>query len=461
MTSSAAPLRIFICYARSDNVAPHLWLDRVRKQLQAVHHSVLVEVDSDQEIRTGVKWHEYIQEKLGQADVAVLLVSADFLASKYVREHELPRLLRRFSETGGLHILPVILSPFAHDGMLLRYPDPFHGPEEFDLTSLQSIGTLDSTLIEMEGHKQIRALASLANEVSRIAKEKLAAKVSAEVPAVEDVVIPAAITKVQMPPEFEVFVVDEQAMARPFWASDFGEDQYGIYADFNVDGIVQRCRWIRPGKFFMGSGPEEKKHFIDEHPQHEVTLSGYWLADTDCTQALWLAVMGHNPSDFKDDSCKPVDSVNWEDAQVFLAKLNYRVPGLAAGLPSEAQWENACRAGTTTPFSFGNGIASTEANFGGMLGTTTPVGSLVANAWGEFEMHGNVWEWCSDWFGLYVAESQVDPEGPISGTERVQRGGSFKNGVSRLRSAHRRGYQPTMRSHNVGLRIAPGRSGVV
>ena len=441
------PLRIFICYARSDNVSPHHWLDRVKKQLQAVRHAVLVEVDSDTEIRTGQKWHDFIQAKLDGTDVAVLLVSADFLASRYVREHELPRVLKDF-HSRGLHILPVLLSPFGRDGMLLRYPDPQIGPEDFDLTSLQAIGTPDLTLEEMDGAKQKRALADLADEVSRIARER---------------------RTVVAPQEHNIAFV--RGVLIPAWANNgFGHDDYGVWAEFQVDGVVQRCRWIKPGTFLMGSPENEAGRSPNEGPQHEVTLSGYWLADTACPQALWLAVMRSNPSRFQGDPRLPVEEVNRDDCLAFLEKLNRRVPGLSAGFPSEAQWEYACRAGTTTPFSFGTNIPLGQVNGdrsepsagapGWYRGKTVPVASLPPNPWGLFEMHGNVWELCSDRIGHYAAEPQTDPEGPSEGNAHVMRGASFIGNDRNARSACRSNICVRGDGMGFGLRIAPGRAGV-
>ncbi len=247
----------------------------------------------------------------------------------------------------------------------------------------------------------------------------------------------------------------------PAWASAWGEDEFGIYAEIVVAEVAQRCRWMRPGKFLMGLPEGEEGWPESERPQHEVTLTGFWLADTACTQALWRAVMGENPSQFQDDLMNPVETVSWDDCAGFFAKLNALVPGLDAGFPSEAQWEYACRAGTVTAYSFGESITHEQVHFdqGWQKGKTVPVASLPANPWGLYEMHGNVWEWCSDWYGPYTAEPQTDPEGPAGGTGRVLRGGSWFHGARDLRSALRRGNDPGRRGDDIGLRVAPGRAG--
>lgn len=257
----------------------------------------------------------------------------------------------------------------------------------------------------------------------------------------------------------------------PFWASAWGEDQYGLFAEFEVQGILQRCRWIAPGSFLMGSPEDEPERWAEsERPQHRVTLSGYWLADTACTQELWQAVMGNNPAEFKDASRNPVERVSWEDCWVFFENLNQLTPNLLAGFPTEAHWEYACRAGTTTPFSFGANITPEQVNYdgnfpyaGGKKGLyrrkTVPVASLPPNPWGLFEIHGNVLEWCSDWFGPYLVEPSVDPEGPGKGESRVLRGGSWFHNARYACSVSRYVAHPGFRSPFIGLRVAPGRAG--
>ncbi|MCB1932016.1 MAG: formylglycine-generating enzyme family protein [Candidatus Accumulibacter sp.] len=256
------------------------------------------------------------------------------------------------------------------------------------------------------------------------------------------------------------------------WASDWGEDELGLWMGLTVAGVSQRCRWIAPGRFQMGSPAVELERWEDE-AQHEVTLSrGFWLADTACTQALWQAVTGANPSHFKDDARNPVENVSWNDVQAFLAELNRHVPGLQARLPREAEWEYACRAGTTTPFSFGDNITPEQVNYdgnnpyaGGEKGLfrqkTVPVRSLPANPWGLYEMHGNVFEWCADWFGDYPTAPQVDPTGPQAGDGRVLRGGAWIASGGHARCANRGRRGPVNHNLDFGFRFIPGQGGPV
>ncbi len=255
----------------------------------------------------------------------------------------------------------------------------------------------------------------------------------------------------------------------PPWASEWEEDaEWGLAATLNLNGVKQTFRWIQRGMFMMGSPESEPERNAERETQHEVTLTrGYWLADTACTQALWQAVMGDNPSRFNDDLTNPVEQVSWDDVQTFLDRLNELVPGLAADLPSEAQWENACRAGTTTPFSFGENITPEQVNYDGnypyaggekgeFRGRTVPVKSLPPNPWGLYEMHGNVYEWCADWYGNYPQGQQSDPSGPPKGVRRVLRGGSWYDDGLYCRAANRNGLEPGYRNSIFGFRLAPG-----
>lgn len=180
----------------------------------------------------------------------------------------------------------------------------------------------------------------------------------------------------------------------------------------------QRFRYIPPQTFLMGS-PKDEPSRQDNEIQHEVTLSqGYWLADTTVTQAFWEVITGENPSHFKGDK-RPVEKVSWDDAQDFINQLKQQWPLLEIRLPSEAEWECACRAGTSTAFSFGSksDLNLEKVNYSGKWdgwnsdGETKDVSSFPANSLGLYEMHGNVFEWCQDWYGEYPADAVTDPQG--------------------------------------------------
>jgi formylglycine-generating enzyme required for sulfatase activity len=259
------------------------------------------------------------------------------------------------------------------------------------------------------------------------------------------------------------------------WVTRRGLDEFGRWAEFTIQGrggpVTQRLRWIAPGEFLMGS-PESEKDRSDDAHQHPVLLTqGYWLADTTCTQDLWEAVMGGNPSRFKNDPQNPVEQVSWNDiTQEFLPRLNKLVPGLNLTLPTEAQWEYACRAGTTTVFSFGDQITPEQVNYdgnhpyeGGKKGEyrnkTVPAKALPANQWGLHQMHGNVWEWCMDEFAAYLEGTVIDPvvhQDKKKGRQRVLRGGSWRDYGRFCRSSMRYASGPDSRGNGFGFRLARG-----
>ena len=246
---------------------------------------------------------------------------------------------------------------------------------------------------------------------------------------------------------------------------------------------------IPAGTFTMGSPPTEKGHGRDEK-QRQVTLSRpFLMASTEVTQAQWQALMGTRFTDLINQQAGPLGRgakltskpsatgpdqpmcfVNWQDALNFCETLTQKeqsaglIPtSVRYTLPTEAQWEYACRAGTQTAFHTGKTINSHQANFyglrpyqGGKSGPyremTTPVGSLTPNAWGLFDMHGNLYEWCLDWYEE-VPRAKTDPQGPSSGDGRLIRGGAWDRQASSCRSAYRYSRDPVRRAHNIGFRI--------
>jgi len=246
-----------------------------------------------------------------------------------------------------------------------------------------------------------------------------------------------------------------------------GKDEFGHWLRLDYRGVEQRFRWIPPGRFWMGS-PETEPDHRDNETQHEVELRrGFWLGGTAVTQALWTAVMSKNPSNFQGQG-RPVERVSWDDVQKFLQRLRVEYPEILFDLPTEAEWEYACRAGTRTPFSFGWNITPAQVNYDGnypydgaekgeFREQTVPVKSLPPNPWGLFEMHGNVWEWCADRFrdfnGVGTGEVVTDPKGPMASSSRVLRGGSWLDLARDARSAARLANERDLRNHDFGFRL--------
>lgn len=214
--------------------------------------------------------------------------------------------------------------------------------------------------------------------------------------------------------------------------------------------------WIEPGAFMMGSPDTEVgRDDVDETYHHVTLTSGFWMSKFEVTQGQWEAVMGTNPSYFE-GSEKPVEQVSRDEVNEFIETLNakYRT---AYRLPTEAEWEYACRAGSEAAYSFGNdegllrdyGVYAAN-NAGG----PSPVGSKKPNAWGLFDMHGNVWEYCSDWSGPYPRVAVIDPSGPTYGTMRIGRGGSWRNPGVNSRAADRSASPADAKGSEVGFRLA-------
>jgi uncharacterized protein (TIGR02996 family) len=220
---------------------------------------------------------------------------------------------------------------------------------------------------------------------------------------------------------------------------------------------------IPAGSFLMGSPGKELGRFADEGPRHKVTLTRpFFLGVFQVTQAQWRAVMGTNPSHFPGDH-HPVERVSWDEAREFCRSLSEREKR-SYRLPTEAEWEYACRAGTTTPFYFGGTLSDQLANYdanvtyaNSLRGTyrrrTVPVGGFPPNAWGLYDMHGNVREWCEDRFGSYGRGAVTDPQGVQTGTDRVARGGAWYNVPGYCRCAFRRSHSPDSQDSEVGFRV--------
>lgn len=227
-------------------------------------------------------------------------------------------------------------------------------------------------------------------------------------------------------------------------------------ADLGIELI-----WVAPGTFTMGSPSDEPQRNKAEGPRTDVTLTrGFWLGKTEVTQAQYAAVMESNPSTFKAvGGDAPVERVSWIDAMAFCRKLNEReraagrLPeGYAFTLPTEAQWEYACRAGTTEAYAGEpEAMAWHEQN---SRGTTHPVGTKQPNAWGFYDMAGNVLEWCLDWYGPYPGGAVTDPTGPAHGYYRMARGGSWKTDLRVARSAARAGGSAGRLDYTIGFRVA-------
>lgn len=395
--------KIFISYARDQSHGQNLAAE-AQQQLQAAGFEVFRDVIG---LKPGDVWYHKLEFELETSDAVVLIVSEKVRTSKWVHNEI------SMAEEIGLPVIPVLAEK-------VRSPLWLRHLQALDFCTQTNWSALIAALPLLQ-----------TNNPTVDAGSKL-------------------------------FVMP----SKPIWASASGTDQYGIYADLECKGVVQRFRFIKAGTFWMGS-PEDEGGRSDDETLHQIILSkAFWLADTACTQALWQTVMGNNPAYFKGDQ-NPVEQVSWKDAQSFIQKLKQQIVGLSLRLPTEAEWEYACRAGTRTPFSFGANISPEQANYDGNYPyanaakglyrqKTVAVKSLPVNPWGLYEMHGNVWEWCEDGYAEYPSQAITGPSGASASAYRVLRGGSWDAFGRYLRSASRNLYAPDNRNNNIGFRLALG-----
>ncbi|MFW5568096.1 MAG: formylglycine-generating enzyme family protein [Bacteroidales bacterium] len=221
---------------------------------------------------------------------------------------------------------------------------------------------------------------------------------------------------------------------------------------YTVNGVSFKMIAVKGGTFQMGSDDG----YEWEKPVHQVTLSDYYIGETEVTQELWTAVMGSNPLKFTGNMQRPVEMVSWNDCQTFISKLN-ELTGETFRLPTEAQWEYAARGGNKSKgYTYSGGdaiddVAWHEYNSGGI---THPVKTKAPNELGIYDMTGNVYEWCSDWYGSYSSAAQTDPTGPSTGSYRLIRGGSWGSDATYCRVASRGSSTPTFSYISLGLRLA-------
>ena len=224
---------------------------------------------------------------------------------------------------------------------------------------------------------------------------------------------------------------------------------------FTVNGVTFEMVRVEGGTFTMGATAEQGSDARgDEKPTHQVTLSSYSIGKTEVTQELWQAVMGNNPSHFKGSNL-PVEEVSWEDCQTFIRKLN-ALTGKNFRLPTEAEWEFAARGGNKSrgyKYSGSNTLSNVAWYYDNSSIKTHPVATKAPNELGIYDMTGNVYEWCNDWYSDYTSASQTNPTGPNSGSYRVRRGGGWDIFARRCRVSFRHGILSTLRYSSLGLRL--------
>ncbi len=430
--------KVFISYRRAGNPKDALLVFNHLKE-KLGHPHVFMDVRG---IRPGDDFVEVLEQQLADCTVLLALIGPDWLQVKDAQglrrlddEDDFVRVeIRTALNKAGMRVVPVLL-----DGAPM--PRKADLPEDLQrLTRRQGL-----PVNAADPH----AFDSATGRLLEVLLETLALQTHTPQTSAKPPVSPPPAPK----------------HALPSWVHRADKDDIGRWFEFKLKDAVHSMGWIEAGSFWMGS-PEAEKERYDDELRHRVTLSqGFWMADTACTQALWQAVMGDNPSNFTGDAQLPVESVSWNDIQQrFLPAANRLLPGLNLRLPTEAEWEYACRAGSERPFHFGSQVAPAQANYdgnypyaGGTKGEyrqkTLPVKSFLPNDWGLYQMHGNVWEWCADGYGPYGAGEVRDPKGVDTAASRVLRGGSWGSVARYLRAADRSHLVPDVRGYGVGFRV--------
>jgi formylglycine-generating enzyme required for sulfatase activity len=464
---------IFISYAREDE-------KRVRQIVGALEEKGW-SIFWDRRIPPGKSWHTYIGKALSDARCVIVAWSNHSINSEWVMEEA--------NDAKGRRVLvPVLLDP-------VQPPLGFRGIQAADLLewkpgySSSQFDQLIQAIIELIGTKP--SALKFSPEKERISKAQ-ETKSSSFADLIAGLKLPSEQERIPKPQETksssfaDVLSVipgaglasEQERIPKPQEISPFPFTS-GIFErlsreDKQVEVVNSRkftndlgmeFVLIPDGTFLMGSPSHDKRRSEDEN-QHEVTISKpFYLQTTQVTLGHWKRVMMNSQTSWshESDEC-PVEKVLWEDAQAFISKLSIVALGKQYGhyrLPTEAEWEYACRSGSTTPFYFGDDetelemYAWYERNSGK---TTHPVGQKAPNAWGLYDMHGNVWEWCQDWYWAYPTGRATDPRGPTSGEKRVLRGGSWSSDVGRVRSAARYSFYPTGKNliipFGAGFRLA-------
>ncbi len=482
---------MFISYSHVDRI----WVERLQRMMVPLLRATGQELRlwDDSQIETGRPWRPAIEAALAEAKVALLLVSDAFLASEFVINEELPVLLAAAKAEG----VPILWASV--------------GPCNVEVTEIYQYQAVLSPSRHLKAMNEVELAEALKTISLAIRKAALKPVLPEAVPPPSAPDVPrtsgsglsgagasgpgssgpaeAVGTPAARAPggrKSAVFWVKSALVRRSGGGWEVVERRDVEVRGWQVDlgdGVDLPLIEVPAGELVMGSPADEAERQRNEGPQHRVKLKAFVLGQTPITQAQWRAVarqvpplgkswqreLALNPSRFSDqpDSAqRPVEQVSWHDASEFCRRLSV-LSGDHYTLPSEAQWEYACRAGSTTPFAFGEMITPRLANYDGNRGyargpkgvyqeQTTPAGMFAANAWGLLDMHGNVWEWCLDhWHASYIGVP-ADGSAWVSGgdpDQRPLRGGSWVGSPGLCRSAQRHPTKPAYAGHSIGFRV--------
>jgi formylglycine-generating enzyme required for sulfatase activity len=378
-------IEVFFSYSKADKPLR----DKLGIHLSSLERQKVITSWHDRQITAGEEWKQEIDHRIQMADIILLLISPDFIASKYcyeveLYEVELPAAMARH-EAGEACVVPILMRPVADWESL-----------PFAKLQLYPTGGRPITRWRDEDEAFVDVVKGIKKAVSQLLEKR----------------------------SFTLNLPDR----------------------ISLEMIA-----IPGGKFWMGS--PDGMGYDDEQPRHEVTIAPFFMGKYPVTQAQYEAVIGKNPSGFKGEN-RPVERVSWHDAIAFCQELSKR-SDRQFGLPSEAQWEYACRAGTKTKFCFSETISPEQASHNSSNGTSE-VGKFSSNQFGLCDMHGNVWEWCADYWHESYEGAPENGSAWITASKdarRLLRGGSWSNPPDQCRSAYRLHYSPDGRIHYIGFRV--------
>ena len=446
----ALPTVGFWSYSRQDNDNASGGLSRLRAMVSAelklqLGRAAQVELFQDTaDIHSGAMWEQKIRDQMARSSFLIPILTPDFFQSAWCcKEVEIFQEREAVLGRGSL-IFPIAwVATDAHDRA--------HAYSEAVWLRMGATQKIDLTAWRHDPLETTPEVRKLVDRLAQSIKNALRRPGKAPQPT-PPIAEPARTTIVATP---------KQEPDKPSWASVTGTDRFGTWADLTIPAggtnpATQRMRLIPAGRFVMGSPDDEAGRNANEGPLHKVTIAQpFWLFDTPCTQAFWQAAMGENPSHFKGPA-RPVENVSYNDVAGFLRRLNDHIPGLNLALPSEAQWEYACRAGTTgaTYAGLGSGLSDIAWWSENSNKETHDVKTKTPNNWGLYDMLGNVWELCADgWQDNYAAAPADGAARPANGTAyRVGRGGSWFDEARYVRSAARGWPDPSGRFDNLGFR---------
>lgn len=489
-------IQVFVSYCREDSLwvqeGPHgliPWLAHVLRR------DVQIWLDRKLDRLPGVDYKESIKSEIGRADFALLLISQDFLSSEFIQDYELP-WIREQTERKKLGLITILVGPVCDEDLdwladrqmlpsrevpLIEYTDSNVLWQRVRHEILQAIRNRIRSFRESSaGEDAKRCEAELPPNATaseaRTEKPDTLEVPRPQGPSVAETPAEASVPAGKATPEVQSAGTASSSLNSLQPASSAGGGPAVIAPprvpptrpevvapqneppDVLTNSVGMSMKLIPAGDFRMGAGNPGRDASLRPHPVR--ITRPFFLALTAVTQEQYGRVMGTNPSFFRGAKL-PVEQVSWEEAAEFCRSLSALSAERAAGrvyrLPTEAEWEYACRAGCDADWSFGHQASQlTEYAWYGdnARGTTHPVGEKKPNAWGLWDMHGNVWEWCSDWLALCPVQETEDPRGPGAGTYRVIRGGGWYDTARDCRAAYRTGRTPGHRSSDLGFRLA-------